>query len=485
MATDTDHRAYCSHLRHLSGFSSDPQYEIQDVSISELVNHGSISFGRFAVETLEWEKRSVFSHNRYQEELEKFKAPGIVAQKKAYFEEYYRKIRAAKKLQSEEQEISQSDPCEDKLSCTSQVQSSAETCNSNEVKNSDGNSPIAISVEKMSGHQDIIAESNKGKFKGKSLVTGIQKDNYKGGVMKRVQKSNNTLHSAGGQCLEKAAKIPASSAKTYSKSSIPNRAVSVSLNLNASKLKARTLPFEVKGNVPLAKEEKMVNNRTMRDAAKLPDKGKELTGDDGSGSRSVMGEKAAHLLQRNVKCQNIAVHKNPTRVQSSTKVPQPEVSRHIPATSSNTKINVDKANLKFGLKNKTPSRHANVTNRVNNLSVERFVRERPSAGVPGRTLQSSSRNMTQRSGQSENQKPKIISINRQTETNPNIRVGKQMKETRAVNGRVPNTATKSSSSSNKAASPKLEKKAMSRVNCQFSAPTSGGREQRNKLPTWR
>lgn len=51
-------------------------------------------------------------------------------------------------------------------------------------------------------------------------------------------------------------------------------------------------------------------------------------------------------------------------------------------------------------------------------------------------------------------------------------------ETRAVNGRVPNTATKSSSSSNKAASPKLEKKAMSRVNCQFSAPTSGGREQR-------
>lgn len=220
------------------------------MSISELVNHGSISFGRFAAETLEWEKRSVFSHNRYQEELEKFKAPGIVAQKKAYFEEYYRKIRAAKKLQSEEQEISQLNPCEDKLSCNSQVQNNAEICNSNEVKNSDGTSQITISVEKMSGHQDIIEESNK----GKSLVTGIQKDNYKEDVVKRLQKNNDvvkmlqknkdTLHSAGPKCLEKANKISASSAKMRSKSSLPNRVVSVSLNAN--KLKARTLPSEVK-----------------------------------------------------------------------------------------------------------------------------------------------------------------------------------------------------------------------------------------------
>lgn len=212
------------------------------MSISELVNHGSISFGRFAVETLEWEKRSVFSHNRYQEELENFKAPGIVAQKKAYFEEYYRKIRAAKKLQSEEQEISLSDPGEDKVSCTSQVQNSTEICNSNEVMSSDGTSQITISVEKMSGHQDIIAESNK----GKSLVTGIQYDNYEGGVIKSVQKSNNILDLTGRECLEKAAKIPASSAKTNYKSSLPNRVVSCSLNLNASKLKARTQPSEVK-----------------------------------------------------------------------------------------------------------------------------------------------------------------------------------------------------------------------------------------------
>lgn len=71
------------------------------------MDHGSISFGRYEIETLAWEKFSVFSHNSRQEELEKFKAPGLVAQKKAYFEEYYKKIRAMKALEEKQQETTQ------------------------------------------------------------------------------------------------------------------------------------------------------------------------------------------------------------------------------------------------------------------------------------------------------------------------------------------------------------------------------------------
>ncbi|KAG1363642.1 putative protein WVD2-like 7 [Cocos nucifera] len=66
-----------------------------------MLDHGSISFGRFAAESLSWEKRSVFTHDRRQEELEKFS--GLVAKKKAYFEEYYRKLRALKALQQSQQ----------------------------------------------------------------------------------------------------------------------------------------------------------------------------------------------------------------------------------------------------------------------------------------------------------------------------------------------------------------------------------------------
>ncbi|KAG6759079.1 hypothetical protein POTOM_035546 [Populus tomentosa] len=61
-----------------------------------LVLTESISFGRFMSESLAWEKWSTFSHNRFLEEVEQFSKPGSVAQKKAYFEAYYKKRAAMK-----------------------------------------------------------------------------------------------------------------------------------------------------------------------------------------------------------------------------------------------------------------------------------------------------------------------------------------------------------------------------------------------------
>ncbi|KAE8788181.1 hypothetical protein D1007_37783 [Hordeum vulgare] len=87
-----------------SGWShSDSPYNdlcTQDDSVQKMVlDHGSVSFGRFAEESLSWENRSVFGHNRRQEEISKLTLPGLVAQKKAYFEEYYkRKAQKAKHL---------------------------------------------------------------------------------------------------------------------------------------------------------------------------------------------------------------------------------------------------------------------------------------------------------------------------------------------------------------------------------------------------
>ncbi|XP_023518127.1 protein WVD2-like 7 [Cucurbita pepo subsp. pepo] len=54
----------------------------------------SVSFGRFMSESLDWEKWSTFSHNRYVEEAEKFARPGSVAQKKAFFEAHYKNLAA-------------------------------------------------------------------------------------------------------------------------------------------------------------------------------------------------------------------------------------------------------------------------------------------------------------------------------------------------------------------------------------------------------
>ncbi|TYH84649.1 hypothetical protein ES332_D02G211000v1 [Gossypium tomentosum] len=64
--------------------SSNPELEV------------SVSFGRFENDSLSWEKWSTFSPNKYLEEVEKCATPGSVAQKKAFFEEHYKKIAARK-----------------------------------------------------------------------------------------------------------------------------------------------------------------------------------------------------------------------------------------------------------------------------------------------------------------------------------------------------------------------------------------------------
>ncbi|XP_019254562.1 PREDICTED: protein WVD2-like 7 isoform X2 [Nicotiana attenuata] len=56
----------------------------------------SVSFGRFMNESLAWEKWSSFTHNRYQEEVEKYSRPGSVAEKKAYFEAQFKRAAAKK-----------------------------------------------------------------------------------------------------------------------------------------------------------------------------------------------------------------------------------------------------------------------------------------------------------------------------------------------------------------------------------------------------
>ncbi|CAI0556489.1 unnamed protein product [Linum tenue] len=75
------------------------------VRICKLADHGSISFGGYESESLAWEKFSVFSRKRPKKDVEKSTAPGFVAQKKAYFEEYFKGFRAMKGLFKRESRI--------------------------------------------------------------------------------------------------------------------------------------------------------------------------------------------------------------------------------------------------------------------------------------------------------------------------------------------------------------------------------------------
>lgn len=65
------------------------------------MHSGSISFGRFESESLSWERRSIFSHNRYLEEVERYSKPGSVTEKKAYFEAEFKRKALLKQRASE------------------------------------------------------------------------------------------------------------------------------------------------------------------------------------------------------------------------------------------------------------------------------------------------------------------------------------------------------------------------------------------------
>lgn len=67
----------------------------------DTLHSGSISFGRFESESLSWERRSMFSHNKYLEEVEKYSKPGSVIEKKAYFEAHFRKKALMRQASSE------------------------------------------------------------------------------------------------------------------------------------------------------------------------------------------------------------------------------------------------------------------------------------------------------------------------------------------------------------------------------------------------
>lgn len=71
---------------------------------ADLLQSGSISFGRFESESLSWERRSIFSHNRHLEDVEKYSKPGSVTEKKAYFEAHFRRKALLKQNSSESQD---------------------------------------------------------------------------------------------------------------------------------------------------------------------------------------------------------------------------------------------------------------------------------------------------------------------------------------------------------------------------------------------
>ncbi|XP_078447273.1 uncharacterized protein LOC144716101 isoform X2 [Wolffia australiana] len=76
--------------------------EIMDDSFPGL--NGSVTFGRFVSESLDWGRWSSFRQNKYLEEAAKFSKPGSVANMKAHFEAHFKRIAAMRAAAKAEEE---------------------------------------------------------------------------------------------------------------------------------------------------------------------------------------------------------------------------------------------------------------------------------------------------------------------------------------------------------------------------------------------
>ncbi|KAA8528019.1 hypothetical protein F0562_035112 [Nyssa sinensis] len=474
MATDTDHHpSYYNNWSRPDCVPLDSQHS-QEVSISELIGHGSISFGRFATESLAWEKWSVFSHNRCQEELEKFKAPGLVAQKKAFFEEYYRKIRALKKLQAEQQETNPSDPCQEEQNTTTQAENIVEIAKPNE--------------EKKHGDADKIIISETGTIIDQDSSGVISRDKL---AAAQINISSSTIEPE--HFANKAAPKPAPSIKKCSKTSQQDNLVPDTVKPSANKPKDYA-PSKDKGSVASARNKSKSDCRTKKDV-KPAEKPKPFFDRDITGKTDnslVSSKRIAPKVASNIKSNTVSSHRPFTEVHSSVTVMHHSVLKDkLASCSSSMGGGLTRANPSSkGSVNKSTSKEITNTGSVGNTDLSK----RTCARTNGKSIELSSHRMIPKRGQSDDQKPKSMSANLPALSKSNQNFGnefgrrnfvrgKQKEVTNAGLGRVPKPASSMLSAIPKAPNWKLEHEKV--VSWQCVDLTHVRRDPRHKKPSWR
>ncbi|GAY62496.1 hypothetical protein CUMW_218250 [Citrus unshiu] len=226
--SEVDHQAFFESSARSSpelSFDSQQHLEFESVSLSSILDQGSVSFGKYSTEALAWEKRSVFPHDRFQEELDKFKNPGLVAQKKAYFEEYYKKLRAIKGLQAQQQEFTQRDACQVAQSSTTDVNStvSKDENNVSQIPISD-NSTITSLNSSPGGTVCDSGQDTEAQWCKNSLSTVKDMKNITSLFSSTIKAKHSTKRTSSSQ------NSPSGSMKTASKKSLVSSSVSHKTN---------------------------------------------------------------------------------------------------------------------------------------------------------------------------------------------------------------------------------------------------------------
>ncbi|XP_073262907.1 uncharacterized protein [Populus alba] len=468
MATETDHLHHNHHQTSGDNRSclelSPDREESQDASVSQIMDCSSITFGRYTADTLAWEKYSVFSHNRCQEELEKFKAPGLVAQKKAYFEEYYKKIRAMKGVQAE-QETTQTDPTQNGQEITAQEENGVGVeASKDEIKPSnispeenvvdvhrsreENKHSNGCKIQVLDSHAtDTVNQSTRG------INDGAEEESYSDGNSGRARKEDEkglclsariTKHSMEGGSSSCSPSVKGSSKTTQKESPVSNE-----VKHGGSQQKKQTSAMRAKGTVSSAANRSKLDCRISKDMVKRSQKPNPSVCREIKSKADVSlvsGKRITSKTATNVKSDRVRSHRQLREVQSSTTVLRASLTKdRMVYLSSNIRGNP----LKTSSTPKSLAYRLPATSSVLTRSAQRSSKEittisrlrkisvdnRSCDGFGQRSLGLSGHHSLPKSRESENQRPKVMLKNLSDRNESNQNTGLKCGPISSVKGR--------------------------------------------------
>ncbi|PRQ20797.1 hypothetical protein RchiOBHm_Chr7g0232051 [Rosa chinensis] len=388
----------------------------QDISSSAILDHGSISFGRFAAETLAWEKWSVFRQNRCQEELEMYKSNGLVAQKRAYFEEYYKRVRALKALQSEHQETAQVDACPDVRMNSMQLENDN---SSNDMSKQEKSAPDAVT------NSDSSVGSTVGEA-GQANKESLNDCNGYSDSFTVTDEAGNTLSNVDREQSSHQASVSATPPVAGSSGVAKHGSlVSDPVKLTANEQKKLAPVLKAKGNAASVRNKSKLECTSTKDAVTASAKSKSLPLNQINGKRDniLLPSKSNTRMAASGKDSSlVSSHKKLTEIRSSAAVLHPSSTRirMVPSSpcgrSDQRNANTNGKDLAESLRTsrpvhsravQNPSREKPITSGLKDKALEKWT----CPGVSKKPSELSSQRMQPKVCQSENQIPNSMSTN--------------------------------------------------------------------------
>ncbi|KAM5575119.1 hypothetical protein ABKV19_014188 [Rosa sericea] len=343
-----------------------------------------------------------------------YKSNGLVAQKKAYFEEYYKRVRALKALQSKHQETAQVDACPGVLINSVQLENES---SSNDMSKEEKSAPDAV-TNSDSSVGSTVDEAGQANKESLNDCNGCS-DNFT-----VTEETGKTLSNVDREQSSHQASVSATPPVAGGSGVAKHDSVfSDSINLTANEQKKLAPVLKAKGNAASARNKSKLECTSTKDAVKASAKSKSLSLNQITGKRDnilLPSKSNTHIVASGTNLSQVSSRKKPNEVRSAVLHPSSTRIRMVPSSpsgrSDQRNANTNGKDLADSLRTSRPvharavqnlSREKPITSGLKDKVLEKWT----CPGVSKKPSELSSQQMRPKVCQSENQRQNSMSTN--------------------------------------------------------------------------